>query len=389
MQLKYHQPTYDLLTQSRIDPQKAIRDYDARNTLEDVVTWAEIRHENLDERKQRYKYYRSKALSWTRLNLFQRPAAISEENVRKLDAFERDHHMQFPASVREWYSLDIAPDVMSANDLNLLEHLDIPEFQIPSVIDSLSTSDPRDDLWCFLFGEISNQGGDHVYFQTGKSDDPPVLARLNRTFIEIAPTFSEFLFVYYWDWFGRYHFEHKLLTTDKTGIGPLPLPERYHVPLDRLGQFYKRLSNSTEPRFYDAHTRIWVRYPFNMTPAERQKSTLMSIGVIHADSLTAARSAVEKLWPDDAPLFYLDSMRDDAVNAMVSTMQLARIHKILDDAPGWISGPELYAAVVGHDTDRNFALRHHLIRMLSRGEIETDPPSGDTPLADRRFRLTR
>src|SRR5579859_7515243 len=112
MGLTYHQATYDLLTKRPIDMQRAIENY---TQYYDIFVQGFIESgQYTDEIAEQYRHMREQALAWTRLDLFQRPVAQSKQNVEQLDVLEKSYKVQLPASVREWFSLDIVPDIMSA-----------------------------------------------------------------------------------------------------------------------------------------------------------------------------------------------------------------------------------------------------------------------------------
>jgi hypothetical protein len=85
MQLKYHQATYDLLTQSRIDQQKAI---DERNREEATLIQIYADGGQDAEKMQQLKEESKWRLAWTQLDLYQRPVRFSEKNTQSLDELE-------------------------------------------------------------------------------------------------------------------------------------------------------------------------------------------------------------------------------------------------------------------------------------------------------------
>ena len=111
VQLKYHHNTYELLTQHRIEPQKAI---DERSGYEfSFIPYYSIEGQTPEETLERKAEEQKRRLAWTKLQLYQRPVQFSEANSQQLDSLERHYNVKLPTAVREWYSLDIAPEIMT------------------------------------------------------------------------------------------------------------------------------------------------------------------------------------------------------------------------------------------------------------------------------------
>src|SRR5262245_41988675 len=88
MSLKYHQATFDMLTQSPID---------AEPWLHDLAEYeAALNHSMPPERR-----------AWTSIPLYQHEPTVSDAAVKRLDEFEIKYEVRLPESFREWYSLDI------------------------------------------------------------------------------------------------------------------------------------------------------------------------------------------------------------------------------------------------------------------------------------------
>jgi hypothetical protein len=207
MQLKYHQATYKLLTQDFIDPQPAIdlfEKYEAPHVFE-------INKQKIGDAAAHKKVaeWREYLLGWTGLNLHNRHANFSSENIDSLDNLEKQYSVKLPQSVREWYSLDIAPEIMSVHGNGYP-----PLYEPIEKIGPLSERDfawrfsPRDDLWYFLISEYIDQGGQEILFQVGTTDDPPVFALHGDEYIELASKFSEFIYRHFWVWHARYVFRY-------------------------------------------------------------------------------------------------------------------------------------------------------------------------------------
>src|ERR1041385_4738698 len=286
MQLKYHQATYDLLTEKSLDPQRAIENftvyYDA--LLRGHITSGQY----TDEIGKKFEHELSCALAWTRLDLYQRSIHFSQTNIEQLDALEETYHVILPAAVREWYSLDITPEIMSASNSGV-GFIPIGDFKpFSKMIDDLNPDAAREDLWYFLFSEYIDQGGDYIAFKIDSGDDPPVFAEYLGDFIELAPTFSQFLYLYFWDWLGHYTFIHGFRILEHSTLLNLNLPPRYNVPVDQLRERFSILEDNRQMRFYDEHTRIWER-PYRFSDGDGVNVDIRTIagGEVHTDSIEA------------------------------------------------------------------------------------------------------
>ena len=134
------------------------------------------------------------------LKLLNIAPAVSPNAVSELDAVEARIGRKLPASVREWYSLDGAREILrqySNNDWPL----EIAEFGL--VRHDTNGGGPHDllarDLIVFRY---ENQAVCVWAFKLDGSDDPPVSVDVDsqfKTWTQCAPTFSEHLYAAIWD----------------------------------------------------------------------------------------------------------------------------------------------------------------------------------------------
>src|SRR5436190_1156115 len=87
MELRYHQATHTMLTAQPIDTAACLK--------------------YLAESESAFGQYLSRYKAWTTFPLYQREPVISANAVQTLDDFEHRFNLTLPASVREWFSLDI------------------------------------------------------------------------------------------------------------------------------------------------------------------------------------------------------------------------------------------------------------------------------------------
>jgi hypothetical protein len=120
--------------------------------------------------------------------------AVSDRSIAALDATERLRGFRFPASVREWYSLKGAVDILRrysrADDLVPLEELGRVRGHLPDPVGN--------GLLAF---RIENQGVCVWAVKLDRSDDPPVMVDVDRLGVwqPCAQSFSQFVYCCVWD----------------------------------------------------------------------------------------------------------------------------------------------------------------------------------------------
>lgn len=378
MQLKYHQATYDLLTKTYIDPAKAIEHYDRYDE-------AIHREESDTERQKR----RSEMLAWTKLELFHRPVQFAERNIKMLDTLERKHNVQFPAAVREWYSLDFVPEIMSTYERGIA--VDIDGFKPLAEMEEIEASrlpDLKNDLWYFLMAEYVDQGGDDLFFSISAGDDPPVFTEYpehNHELIELAPTFSQFILFHFWDWYGSYMFEHSISIPYHPRWGPaFNFPAKYHVPFGRLRKHYAELGGN---RFYDEHTHIWAQN----CHGDDGNMVDTVVGVeIRTDTVEALAETIRHLWGDDAPVFRMNGgWENEEATMLLTQLQRAQLRKVLQQSDDWIAAPDP-AYQLGASIPRlSGPMAEQLAWLIDQGEAEAYPDNRDDAKSDNRYRAKR
>jgi hypothetical protein len=126
---------------------------------------------------------------------------VSESAVADLDSVEARIDRKLPASIREWYSLDGACALLRqySNDDWPLE---VREFGLPR--EDTHGGGPHDllarDLVAFRY---ENQGVCVWAFELDGTDDPPAYVDFDsqfKTWTKCAPTFSEHLYAWIWDY---------------------------------------------------------------------------------------------------------------------------------------------------------------------------------------------
>lgn len=135
------------------------------------------------------------------LKLLNVTPAISDSAVAELDALEARIGRRLPGSVREWYSLDGACALLRqySNDDWPLE---VREFGLPRT--DTHGGGPHDLLARGLVVfRYENQGVCVWAFGLDGTDDPPAYVDVNsqfKTWTKCAPTFSEHLYAWMWDY---------------------------------------------------------------------------------------------------------------------------------------------------------------------------------------------
>ena len=131
------------------------------------------------------------------LALLQREAINSPRHVQVLDALEDHHQIKLPASVREWYTLEFATEVLRSDD-----------FPIP--IDQLGETSEWLEFCreTIVHGVLlvmrENQDVVHWCVQLDGSDDPPVVTRepdaiATEPWKIASSSFSDFIYARLWD----------------------------------------------------------------------------------------------------------------------------------------------------------------------------------------------
>jgi hypothetical protein len=358
MQLKYHQATYDLLTKTRINPDRFIANYEQYHH---TMLQAELSAgSDPQETQQRFDEQSHKQLDWTKLELFQHPIRYSQRNLDELDTFEQTHNLKLPASVREWYSLDIAPEIMGSASLFWL---------------SPSEMEPYPDHTCyFMHHEYFDQGGERLVFKLDAGDDPPVLAQIYDDELRlIEPTFSQFLYCHFWDWHSSYMFPYWFdIVHAPEYLGPpdvLKVPERFFKPVRHLRNLFAEIQSHHQLRFYSSNQRIRA-YNLRWSPTEQVKDVVTG-GVFRAESLDALEQLIDTVWGEDAPLFKMSQWEHDETKQMLTRKQYSRIRQVLAKEEDWMTESELATALGSPSKRMEPAIKQKVETLVKQGEVET------------------
>jgi len=371
MKLQYHQASYDLLTQKPISPQKAIENFDR---------YGLIAHEppHTEEKRAEKAKWRERSLAWTRIDLFQRPVQFSNANIQKLDALEGQYGVKLPAALREWYSLDIAPEIMSIEGwgfMDIDEMKPIKQFGV----DWLTHLD--DDLWYFLHSEYIQQGGEFLVCRLGDDDNPPVLAESSDSLIEIAARFSEFIYMHLWRWHSQYMFDYGFWVHYHPEIASMRTPSEYHIPLLHLRQNYIELRSNRITWFYDEHSRIQV----HTLPDNKD---MMVGGAFYTDSLEALKNLLFKIWGDNPPLFRVTTWGNE-VSELITELQRERLIVQLRDENDWIKAADLALKLGAYIPVLNSDMAKQLQWLIENGEAEAHPDNYEAAKSEQRYRAKR
>jgi hypothetical protein len=139
------------------------------------------------------------------LALLDPPPAVSEANLRVLSERECRLGIRFPASVREWYSLEGSVALLRrfSNDDHPVE-LD----RLGAPAEEWYGAGPRDFVAKGLLWIMTeNQGVCNWAVKLDGRDDPPVVVEVdsapNEAWLPLADTFSEFVYCQVWDYQQR------------------------------------------------------------------------------------------------------------------------------------------------------------------------------------------
>lgn len=370
MLIKYHQATYDLLTLNPIDPQKAIRQH-----LE-----SESRHVEEHVRKQ-LAQERDHYLAWTKLELFRRPVGFSQVNIAKLDEVERKYSLAIPPSVREWYSLDIAPEIMSVRTFGFVPIEDFQPFieRSPQWNPNASA-----DLWYFLVDHWGYVGAE-LTLRIDGSDDPPVYLVYQDELVQFAPTFSEFIYLHFWDWIASYTFEFDLQLSHYHSDESMQVPVKYHFQLGRVRRHYAQLLSPGYLRFYDTDTRIWLQKT-DITSTDFDEDTLLAGGVFRATNLNSIRQLINHFWKNEGPIFRMDSLNPE-VKQLLQQMQHDLLVQVLRS--DWIDEASLATRLGASIPTLSLSMARCLDELIMKGIAEAHPANNPSNRLENLYRAIR
>lgn len=171
----------------------------------------------------------------------------SQKNIALLREKEKKYNIHIPASIAEWFSLDLSWD--------LGEVLQTQEIQPLSENDLYNHPQTDLNLWPVMWAEYLGQGFDLLCFQMTGEDDPPIYAEGQDKFVKLAEKFSEFIYTHIWD-HHRYTLHKHLIKIHHLPEIGWQVPSKYFIPIAKLAFRYNELSNKTRLHFYDTHTSL-------------------------------------------------------------------------------------------------------------------------------------
>lgn len=386
--LRYHQATYDLLTKDYIDPSRFVERFGDTNYITQEIDFDFETEGNLTTRQMP---------SWANLNLHNRPIQFSAENIAKLDAIEAKYNTTIPASVREWYSLDIIPAIMSAT--HEFSYSLIEEIKPASEEKLFALQNPNNEnYWFFLCVQGHHWEIESSMFQIGKKDNPLVLTEhlngykrldgqpVNENFQKPSSplmSFSKFIYFYFWRWLMDYQFQHYFhigyIPYEMSPPTILSMPPKYYVPLDKIRQTHEELSYQRNGKrfFEDKHTRLEVQLVGKWIDGTIRKfEDQLGGGVFRADSTEALRKLVTQLWGNDAPIMTISDVTKD-----LQALKEKALIQLLQHSGNWIKISKIWSRV---------GVCEELIsELIASGQVEAHPDNSDNDKPNLRYRLRR
>jgi hypothetical protein len=158
-------------------------------------------------------------------DMLNRTPVFSEAAISALDKREQELGIKFPASVREWFSIEGIHKIFHyySNDDHLCEITDIGKKREPYDDEEDFYDEPEEyydqSLLAFL---LENQGVFEMSFRLDGSDDPPVWVwDDDHIWREVDKSFSRFIYIWIWDFL--YYRSHYIMTADGARPSPVDL----------------------------------------------------------------------------------------------------------------------------------------------------------------------
>jgi hypothetical protein len=373
MQLKYHQATYDLLTQTRIDVKPAIDEVEAY-----------LSQQSVDR-----EWYKQKYLAWTTLDLYQHPVTFSPDHIAQLDALEQRYQITLPAAIREWYSLDIGPAMMTTSrtggtlipEIKPLDHKQYHRY-------ANDHPEKWKDFFFFLEDEYAMFAYNEFGFQINVGENPPVAFKWNHVIFDYMPSFSDFLYLHFRDWLMRYTYPYEVELFPRTDLKNAP---PLAVPFSRIRQQYTELKMAGERRFYDAH--VWIQantLDLQNAMFQKEKASfgtpheMLTSGICRAADAESLKQLIHNLWGSESPLASMMSFNSDLANDFLDELRRDVLLKIFHDSSDWLSLEDLQAI---QETVMPKQIEKLIKRLIEEGLIEAHPDNSDKRPMEQSYRL--
>ena len=219
-------------------------------------------------------------------NLLSLKPVISEEQLKLLDDVEYQHSISIPPSIREWYSMKEAMNILKTSILFDVPHppqewYNAGQFWQGNILchDLLSEG--------FLLVLSENQGVCHWVVKLDGSDDPPVFIEIDsvQNFIWQLHTnsFSEFIYNIVWKFIKKPD-QIKLIAYT---------PMLTQADLSTLNQSFKKLPTLIYPRNEKLHRFISDSQSIEITEEQR---AICVIWYLSAQSPSSLFSLSSQIW---------------------------------------------------------------------------------------------
>lgn len=358
MQLKYHQEIFDLLMKHRINSQQYVQDME-KGMLTDVQT-QNARIRQVIRRMNHFNHLLDNA-------------CVSEINLQQLNYLEHRFSVVLPSAVREWFSLNFVPTLMSFKSMGYL-----PIHKFRPLSHQIYDETHRHDLWEFTTYDFIGQDVESIVFKIDEGDNPPVFVVADNI-VPIASTFSEFIYFFFWDWAAEATFKFSFSLRDLTDYPGAPkflsLQPEQRLRISDLRKRYRERHGNFRTRFYDDNT--WIRIAATKNH--------MSSGTFHTYTAEQLHQLIITLWGDNAPVFRMDNYAHDGSRAVLEALRHAHIVRALSEISDWISANDLS----DHLHAYVFELIKDLTKLVERDQLECHPDNRDDRAKDNRYRLKR
>jgi hypothetical protein len=285
----------------------------------------------------------------------------SQKNIAWLREKEKKYDIRIPASIAEWFRLNLPWDMGEV--LQTREIMPLSEMEF---LDPLQTDIK---LWYIMNAEYLSQGGVNLFFQITENDDPPVYAWYEEKPIKIAKKFSEFLYIHFWDSHRQNLHKYRVSMYNHPEIRALQVPAKYYVPLDKLRLRYNELSSLTRLHFFDDYSSLWSHKPLSEYGEFIENNEIINQIHIMTDTIEVMEETINYLWDDYPPAFRLREVGGEE-QKLLRALQKKQAIKVFQSSSDWLVESELASQLGATIPILSYPMVEVLTSLTNEGIIE-------------------